>query len=149
MTSPIKIYEEIAKATNNTELARIIAEAFDEAENRYPLQDMATKSHVTERTLELQKEIESVRLEIKEVEGKLRKEIESVRLELTKEIESVRLEIKEVEGKLRKEIESVRLEIKEVEARFTKEIASQSNKTIMILGGYITIIAALFKLFGA
>jgi len=120
MTSPIKIYEEIAKATNNTELARIIAEAFDEAENRYPLQDMATKSHVTERTLELQKEIESVRLEIKEVEGKLRKEIESVRLE-----------------------------IKEVEARFTKEIASQSNKTIMILGGYITVIAALFKLFGA
>ncbi|MEY4505290.1 MAG: hypothetical protein RL154_1590, partial [Pseudomonadota bacterium] len=94
----------------------------------------------SETELRLLKEIEGVRLEIKETEFGLLKEIERVRLELTKDIESVRLE-------LTKEIESVRLEIREVEMRLTDKISSQTTKTVVILSGYITLIAALFKFF--
>jgi hypothetical protein len=116
MSKPIYIYEQIAKATNNNDLARVIAEAFEEV----GLSELATKTNLSETEL------------------RLLKEIEGVRLELTKEIEVVRLE-------LTKEIESVRLEIKEVELRLSDKIASQTTKTVAILSGYITFIAALFK----
>ncbi len=84
--------------------------------------EINARAHATE--LRLQKEIESVRLEIKNVEARLQKEIESVRLEiknvearLQKEIESVRLEIKNVEARLQTGIDSARLEIRNVEIR--------------------------------
>jgi vacuolar-type H+-ATPase subunit I/STV1 len=145
---PLRIYEEVVRVTNNKELAHVIAEAFDELDNRYPgLGEVATKTILSETELRLIKEIESVRLEIKEVESKLAKEIESVRLEikeveskLAKEIESVRLEIKEVESKLAKEI-------KELELKLLDKINSQTTKTVAILSGYITFVAALFKFF--
>jgi DNA-binding ferritin-like protein len=108
----------------------VIAEAFDEVDNRYPgLGEVATKTILSETELRLIKEIESVRLEIKEVESKL-----------AKEIESVRLEIKEVESKLAKEI-------KELELKLLDKINSQTTKTVAILSGYITFVAALFKFF--
>jgi predicted phage-related endonuclease len=123
MTRPVHIYEEIAKATNNTDLARVIAEAFEEADDRYPgLSEVATKTALSETELKLIKEIEGVRLEITEVESRLK------------------LEIKEVESRLK-------LEIKEVELRLIDKMNSQATKIVAILTGYITFVAALFKIF--
>jgi hypothetical protein len=130
MSVALRLYEQLTEAGEDKTRAKLIAEAFEHLEDRYPqLKDVATQGQVRETELRLQKDIESVRLEIKEVEGKLQRQIESVRLEikevegkLQREIESVRLEIKEVEGKLQREIESVRLEIKEVEAKLRLEI---------------------------
>jgi predicted phage-related endonuclease len=134
MTRPVHIYEEIAKATNNTDLARVIAEAFEEADDRYPgLSEVATKTALSETELKLIKEIEGVRLEITEVESRLKLEI--------KEVESrLKLEIKEVESRLK-------LEIKEVELRLIDKMNSQATKIVAILTGYITFVAALFKIF--
>jgi len=74
-------------------------------EERYPeVKDLATQSGLNETGLRLQKEIEIVRKELVEAEGRLGKEIELVR----KEIETVRKEVVEVEGRLAKEIEQVR-----------------------------------------
>ncbi|MEY4194307.1 MAG: hypothetical protein RLZZ226_675, partial [Pseudomonadota bacterium] len=71
-----------------------IVEAFSELEERFPgLKDTATRQHLSETELRLQKEIEGVRLEIKQVEGSLRKEIEQVRLE----IEKTRTDMKRIE----------------------------------------------------
>ena len=137
----LHLYRKLHEARNDEARSDAIVEAFSELEERFPgLKDTATRQHLSETELRLQKEIEGVRLEIKQVEGSLRKEIEQVRLEikqvegnlhkeikqvegsLRKEIEQVRLEIKQVEGNLQKEIEGVRLEIKQVEGSLRKEI---------------------------
>jgi DNA repair exonuclease SbcCD ATPase subunit len=99
----LKIYE--AFREDGEEKARILAEAFEDLENRFPqILEIATKKDLADTELKLIKEIEEVRKEIKEIELKLTKEIEEVRLE----VEEVRKEIKELELKLTKEIEQVR-----------------------------------------
>jgi wyosine [tRNA(Phe)-imidazoG37] synthetase (radical SAM superfamily) len=97
MSAALRLYEQLTEAKDDKTRARLIAEAFDELEDRFPqLADLATQGHVRESELRLQKEIEVVRKEIKEVEGRLRKEIEAVR----KETEQIRLETKALEVRL-------------------------------------------------
>ena len=111
----LKIYE--AFREYGEEKARILAEAFEELEKRYPqILDMATKKDLTETELKLTKEIEEVRLEVEQV----RKEMKEVELRLQGEIEQVRKELKETELKLTKEIEQVRREISETKASLVK-----------------------------
>ena len=104
----LKIYE--AFREYGEEKARILAEAFEELEKRYPqILDMVTKRDLTETELKLTKEIEQVRKEMKEME-----------LRLQGEIEQVRKEMKELELRLQKEIEQVRREISETKASLVK-----------------------------
>lgn len=59
-----------------TKRAKLIADAFEQLEERYPhLKEVATHGHVRESELRLIREIH-------EVDGKLRKKIESVQLEI-------------------------------------------------------------------
>ena len=91
----LKIYE--AFREYGEEKARILAEAFEELEKRYPqILDMATKKDLTETELKLTKEIEEVRLEVEQV----RKEMKELELRLQKEIEQVRREISETKASL-------------------------------------------------
>ncbi len=140
MSVALRLFDQLTDAGEDRQRARLIAQAFEELEDRYPeLKDIATQGYVRESELRLLKEIEAVRLEIKQVEAGLRKEIEAVRLEikqveagLRKEIEAVRLEIKEIEGKLQKEIKEIegklQKEIKEVEGKLQKEIKEVEGK---------------------
>ena len=129
----LKIYE--AFREYGEEKARILAEAFEELEKRYPqILDMATKKDLTETELKLTKEIEQVRKEMKEMELRLQGEIEQVRKEMKEielrlqgeieqvrlEVEQVRKEMKELELRLQKEIEQVRREISETKASLVK-----------------------------
>lgn len=141
MTSSVALYEALTTAPDDRARARVIAEAVERLEERYPhLPDLATQGHVRESELRLQKEIELVRAELRESELRLKKEIEEVRAELReselrlkKEIEEVRAELRETELRLKKEIELVRAELKadieqvraelrETELRLQKEI---------------------------
>ncbi|MDD3433708.1 MAG: hypothetical protein PHW05_07975 [Tepidiphilus sp.] len=154
MGAALKLYEELLDAGEDKRRAKLIAEAFEALEARYPdLRDLAAHTHLRETELRLLREIEAIRLEIKEVDANLRKDIESVRLEmkeveanLRKDIEAIRLEMKEVEANLRKEmheidaslrkeIEGVRLEIKNVEVRLTQAIHRQTVWVILAIGG--------------
>ena len=82
MSAALRLYEQLTEAKDDKTRARLIAEAFDELETRFPqLADLATQGHVRESELRLQKEIELVRKEIKEVEGRLLKEIAQIRVE--------------------------------------------------------------------
>ena len=117
----LKLYE--AFREYGEEKAKLLAEAFEEVEKRYPqLKEMVSRTDLSETELRLIKEIEQTRKEIKEVELKLSKEIEQTRKEV-KEVE-LRLskEIKSIELKLSKEIEQIRKEMKELELKFTKEM---------------------------
>lgn len=122
MTAPhsasiVDLYDSLLAAEDERTRARIIANAFERLEDRYPeLKDLATASGLRETELRLQKEIEQTRLRIEEVRAELGKDIEQGRAELSKEIEQVRLRVEEVRADLSKDIEQVRADLsKEVE----------------------------------
>ena len=85
--SIINLYDSLLAAEDERARARIIAEAFESLEDRYPeLKDLATASGLRETELRLQKEIEQTRLRIEEVRSELIREIEKLRSETSKEI---------------------------------------------------------------
>ncbi|MTW20802.1 DUF1640 domain-containing protein [Allochromatium palmeri] len=66
MSSVVELYEALSTAPDDRTRARVIAEAFERLEDRYPhLPDLATQGHVRESELRLQKEIEQLRAELK------------------------------------------------------------------------------------
>jgi len=154
--SVIELYEKLSSAPDDKTRARIIAEAFETLEERYPnLSDIATHQHLRETELCLLREIEQVRadlsIKIEQVRAELSKEIEQVRTDLSIKIEHVRSELKETELRLQKEIETaklglqkeiemVKLEIKATEIRLTQAIHRQ---TLWVIGSIGTIIAAI------
>ena len=140
MTSSVALYEALTSAPDERTRARVIAEAFERLEERYPhLLDLATQGHLRESELRLQKEIEQVRAELRESELRLRKEIEQVRAEL-----------RESELRLQKEIEQVRGELRETELRLRKEIAQVKvdllKWLVPLMFAQVAAIAALVKL---
>ncbi len=138
MSSVIDLYERLSTAEDEKARARIVAEAFEALEARYPhLSETATRTDLSETELRLIKEIEQVRAEtekvraeLSETELRLTKEIEQVRAEtekvraelsetelrLTREIEQVRAETEKVRSDLKIEIEQVRAEVEKVRA---------------------------------
>jgi len=79
MTSVVALYEALSTAPDERSRARVIAEAFENLEDRYPhLPDLATQGHVREAELRLQKEIEQIRADMRATELRLQKEIEQV-----------------------------------------------------------------------
>lgn len=113
MTSVVALYDALTSAPDERARARVIAEAFERLEERYPhLPDLATQGHVRESELRLQKEIEQVRGDLQATELRLKKEIEQVRAELKLDIEQVRSDLRTTELSLRRDIEQLRAELK-------------------------------------
>ena len=118
MSAALDLYAKLTETSDDKERARLIAEAFEALEARFPhLNDLATQGHVRESELRLQKEI-------KEVEGRLQKDI------------------KEVEARLQRDIKDVELQIKQVEVNLHKAMAAQTR---WLLGG-LAVLGAVFKL---
>ena len=112
MSSSVALYEALTTAPDERTRARVIAEAIERLEERYPhLPDLATQGHVREAELRLQKEIEQVRAELRETELRLKKEIEQVRAELKSDIEQIRAALRETELRLQKEITHIKLDL--------------------------------------
>jgi chromosome segregation ATPase len=129
MTSSVALYEALTSAPDERSRARVIAEAFERLEERYPhLPDLATQGHVRESELRLQKEIEQIRAELREAE-----------LRLQKEIEQVRAGLREAELRMRKEIEQVRGDIERTKDEILKWV-------VPLMVGQVGVIAALVKL---
>ncbi|MBK1644306.1 DUF1640 domain-containing protein [Thiocapsa imhoffii] len=120
MTSAVALYEALSTAPDERSRARVIAEAFERLEDRYPhLPDLATQAHVREAELRLQKEIEQIRADLRATELRLQQEIEQIRadlrateLRLQQEIEQIRAELRATELRLQQEIEQIRAELK-------------------------------------
>ncbi len=136
MSAALDLYAKLTETSDDKERARLIADAFEALEARFPhLNDLATQGHVRESELRLQKEI-------KEVEARLQKEIKEVEARLQKEI-------KEVEARLQKEIKAVELKISQVEVRISEvEVnlhKAMAAQTRWLLGG-LAVLGAVFKL---
>ena len=117
MLSNVALYDALATAPDDRARARVIAEAFERLEERYPhLPDLATQGHVRESELRLLKEIEQMRGELRATELRLQKEIEQVRADLKASIEQVRADLKasieQVRADLKADIEQVRADLK-------------------------------------
>ncbi len=138
MSTVVELYEALASAPDERARARVIAEAFERLEERYPhLPDLATRTHLSETELRLQKDIEQLRGELRQTElrlqkeivqlrGDLRAEIEQLRGEVKTEIEQLRGEVKtEIEllrGEVKTEIELLRGELRQTELRLQREM---------------------------
>ena len=140
MNSSVALYEALTSAPDDRARARVIAEAFERLEERYPhLPELATQGHVRESELRLQKEI-------REVELRLQKEIKEVELHLQKEIEQVRKEIIEVELRLQKEIKALDLKVEQVRAEIAHSKSDLLKWIVPLMFAQVAAIAALVKL---
>ena len=133
MSSVVALDEALTTAPDDRARARVIAEAFERLEERYPhLPELATQGHVRESELRLQKEIE-------QVQARLRADIEKIRADLKAEIEQIRADLRATELRLLKEIEEVRAEI--VRSRF-----DLLKWIVPLMFAQVAVIAALVKL---
>ncbi|SDX18952.1 DUF1640 domain-containing protein [Thiocapsa roseopersicina] len=95
MSSVVELYEALASAPDERARARVIAEAFERLEERYPhLPELATQGHLRESELRLTREIEQVRadltIRIEQLRGEVKTEIEQLRGEVMAAIERSR-----------------------------------------------------------
>ncbi|WP_089727264.1 DUF1640 domain-containing protein [Candidatus Thiosymbion oneisti] len=94
MTSAVQLYEALATAPDDKTRAKLIAEAIERLEERYPhLPDLTTRAHLRETELCLREEIGQVRANLKAGIEQLRSEIEQLRSELKTEIANVKLDL--------------------------------------------------------
>ena len=137
MGSVVALYEALASAQDERARARVIAEAFERLEERYPnLPELATQGHLREGELRLQKDIELVRAELKETELRLQKEIAQVRADLMVQIEQLR-------GEVKTEIEQLRGEVRTAIERSRNSLLLW---LIPLMFAQVGAIAALVKL---
>jgi hypothetical protein len=122
MSAALQLYEQLTAAGDDKTRARLIAEAFDALEARFPqINDLATEGQLRETELRLQKEI-------KEIEARLQKEIKEVEARLQREI-------KEVEARLL-------TEMKTIEVNLHKTMAAQTR---WLIGG-LAVLGIVLKL---
>ncbi|WNV05362.1 hypothetical protein RP726_02860 [Candidatus Methylospira mobilis] len=137
MSVALRLYEQLTEAPDERTKARLIAEAFEQLEERYPqLKGVATQSQVRETELRLQKEI-------KEVEARLAREIKEVEVRLVTEINKLAVEIKSVDASLRLEIRSVEVKIAETRADLIRWVVAVGILQTTLLTGVLLKIAHL------
>ncbi|MBP6809469.1 MAG: coiled-coil domain-containing protein [Chromatiaceae bacterium] len=148
MGTVVELYEALASAPDDRARARLIAEAFERLEERYPhLPDLVTQQDLRETELRLLKEIEQLRGEVKteieQLRGEVKTEIEQLRGEVKTEIEQLRGDIREVELRLQKEIAQVRADL-------TLQIERSRNSLLLwlipLMFAQVGAIAALVRL---
>ena len=142
--SVVQLYEALATAPDERARARVIAEAFERLEERYPhLPDLVTQGHLRESELRLQKEIAQVRADLSETELRLQKEIAQVRADLSETELRLQKEIAQVRADLTVQIEQLRGEVK-------TEIERSRNSLLLwlvpLMFAQVGAIAALVKL---
>ncbi|EGV17061.1 coiled-coil domain-containing protein [Thiocapsa marina] len=151
MSSSVALYDALTSAPDDRARARVIAEAFERLEERYPhLPDLATQGHVRESELRLQKEIEQVRAGLRETELRLKKDIEQLRAELKADIEQLRAELKADIEQIRADLQTTELrllkEIEQVRGEITRTKLDLLKWIVPLMLAQVAAIAALVKL---
>jgi DNA repair exonuclease SbcCD ATPase subunit len=153
--SVIDLYEALRSAPDDTTRAKLIAEAFERLDERYPhLKDAATQGHVRESELRLQKEIEQVRKEIEQLRADLQLQIEQVRSELKTDIEQLRgqiaTELEQLRGKIETSNEQLRgkidIDIERLRGDIARFKIDLLKWLVPLMFAQIAAIAALVKL---
>jgi uncharacterized small protein (DUF1192 family) len=94
MSAALQLYEQLTEAPDDKTRARLIAEAFDVLEARFPqINDLATQGHLRESELRLQKEIEQIRAELKLDIAQLHAELKLDIAQLRAEVERTKTDL--------------------------------------------------------
>jgi hypothetical protein len=125
MSAVLQLYEQLSEAPDDKTRARLISEAFDALEARFPqIGDLVTRGDQRESELRLQKEIREleVRLhkEIREVEARLQKEIREVEARLEERLKTLEVKMIELDG-------ARRTEMKQIEVNLQRAITAQTR----------------------
>ncbi|HYN79514.1 MAG TPA: DUF1640 domain-containing protein [Lamprocystis sp. (in: g-proteobacteria)] len=144
MLSTVALYDALATAPDERARARVIADAFERLEERYPhLPDLTTQGHVREAELRLLKEIEQVRGELRATELRLQKEIEQVRADLKADIEHLRADLKADIEHLRADLT---LDIERLRGEVARGKIDLLKWIVPLMFAQVAAIAALVKL---
>jgi len=85
MNSSVALYEALTSAPDERTRARLIAEAFERLDERYPhLPDLVTQGHLRESELRLKREIEQLRGDVSRDIEQLRGDIARTKIDLLK-----------------------------------------------------------------
>jgi hypothetical protein len=147
MSAALELYAQLTEAPDEKTRARLIADAFDALEARFPhIGDLATQGHVRESELRLQKEIKEVEArlqkEIKEVEARLQEQMREIDARLQEQIKGVELQIREVDARMSEMEGRLRTELKQVEVSLHQAMAAQTR---WMLGG-LAVLGVVLKL---
>ena len=143
MSAALDLYAKLTETTDEKERVHLIASAYDALEGRFPqITELATRGHVRESELRLQKEIKEVELRLQERIKGVELQIKQVEARLQEQIKGVELQIKEVEARLQEQIKGVELQIKQVEVSLHQAMAAQTR---WLLGG-LAVLGAILKL---
>ena len=83
MSAALKLYTQLTEASDDKTRARLIADAFDALEGRFPqITDLATQGHVRKSELRLQKEIKEVEARLQERIARIEVQIKQVEVNL-------------------------------------------------------------------
>jgi predicted RNA-binding protein with PIN domain len=94
MSAALELYAQLTEAPDEKTRARLIADAFDALEARFPrISDVATQGQVRESELRLQKEIKEVEArlqeQMREIEARLQEQIHEIEARLQEQIHEV------------------------------------------------------------
>ena len=147
MSAALELYAQLTEAPDEKTRARLIADAFDALEARFPhIGDLATRGDVRESELRLQKEIKEVEArlqeQMREIDARLQEQMREIDARLQEQIKGVELQIREVDARLQEQIKGVELQIKQVEVNLHQAMAAQTR---WLLGG-LAVLGAVFKL---
>lgn len=135
----LKLYDDLRRAANEEEKDRIIAEAFDALDDRYPhLGNIVTRTDLSETELRLQKEIAETNQEI----AKTNQEIAKTNQEIAKVEASLKLDIADV----KKDIADVKMDIADLKISSIKWLL---GFILAQTGLLISAMLMAFKLFNA
>ncbi len=139
--SVIDLYERLSSAPDERPRAKVIAEAFEMLDDRYPqLQEMVTQQDLQRTERVLTNANAEIRLGIEQVRADLTTRIEEIRADLTANIEQLRTEARAMDLRLTKEIELVRAELKGDLERI------RANILLWSFGFWITQLAVLLSI---
>lgn len=137
----LKLYDDLRHAANEEEKDRIIAEAFDALDDRYPhLGNIVTRTDLSETELRLQKEIAEIKQEIAEI----KQGMTGIKQEITQEIAKTNQEIAKVEASLKLDIANIKMDIADLK---TSSIKWLLGFILAQTGLLISAMLIAFKLF--
>ena len=125
MSAALELYAQLTEAPDEKTRARLIADAFDALEARFPhIGDLATQGHVRESELRLQKEIKEVEArlqeQMREIDARLQEQIKGVELQIREVDARLQERMREIDARLQEQIKGVELRIREVDARMSE-----------------------------
>ena len=133
MPGAVDLYYELTHAPDEESRARLIANALERVESRFAaLDEVATRTDLSETELRLQREIEQLRREMHEIDGRTQTQLKEmdgrIQAQLKEMDGRIQAQLKEMDGRLQQEIEQLRTEMHEIDGRTQTQLKEMDGR---------------------